>query len=72
MADGGSRQERQQDFVPTTPNRILSDEAMQYVSQAAKLRQEAVDDVFLNGSDSLERGHQGAGNELQRLDEAGQ
>jgi hypothetical protein len=70
MTDTGSRMERQQAFVPEAPRRILSDEAMQYVNLAAKLRLEAQVDPVCNGSDALERGHQGADNELQRLDKA--
>ena len=60
MTDTGSRMERQQAFVPEAPRRILSDEAMQYVNLAAKLRLEAQVDPVCNGSDALERGHQGA------------
>jgi hypothetical protein len=31
MADGGSRQQRQQSFTPTEPNPVLSDDALRYV-----------------------------------------
>ena len=50
-----SRQERQQAFTPSEPNRLLSDEAMQYVDSAAKLRQEAKQDPYLNGEDAERR-----------------
>jgi hypothetical protein len=62
--------ERQAAFTPEPPRRILSDEAMEYVNSAAKLQRKALNDPYLNGSDSEARGQQGAGNELQRLDEA--
>jgi hypothetical protein len=55
MADIPERQGRQQDFVPTTPNRILSDEAMEYVTSAANLQREAMTDPYLNGEDSRGR-----------------
>lgn len=56
MADGqGERQARQQAFAPSEPNRLLSDEALQYVDLAARLKAEAVTDPHLNGADALAR-----------------
>ena len=51
----GQRQQRQADFVPTTPQRIVSDEQMQYLEQVPKLQQAALSDPVLNGSDPLRR-----------------
>ena len=51
----GQRQQRQADFVPTTPQRIVSDEQMQYLEQVPKLQQQAAADPYLNGADALAR-----------------
>jgi hypothetical protein len=59
--------ERMAEFVATEPNRILSDEQMQYVNLAAELRRQAVSDPYLSGQDSRGRVNP---TEPQRLEEA--
>jgi hypothetical protein len=51
----GQRQLRQQAFVPTTPHRLLSDEAMQYVDQVPRLQAQAAANPYLNGQDAERR-----------------
>jgi hypothetical protein len=55
VTDVGSRPERQQAFRPSEPNRLLSDEAMQYVGQVPWLQAAAVTDPYVNGADSQRR-----------------
>ena len=56
VADGqGERQARQEAFVPTAPQRIVSDEQMQYLEQVPKFQQAALSDPVLNGADALAR-----------------
>jgi hypothetical protein len=67
----GSRQERRETFQPATgPAALLSDDAKQYTEAVPQLQRAAAADATLNGEAALERGHQGAGNEAQRLEEA--
>jgi hypothetical protein len=51
----GQRQQQSQGPQLPGPNRILSDEQMEYVTQAAELRRKAVSDPYLNGEDSRGR-----------------
>jgi hypothetical protein len=56
VADGQSeRQARQQQFVATTPQRILSDEQLQYTTQVPKFQAQSQADPYLNGADALRR-----------------
>jgi hypothetical protein len=50
VADTGSRMERQQAYVPErSPHRLLSDEAMQYVSAAADQQRKYAANTTYNG-----------------------
>jgi hypothetical protein len=50
VADTGSRMERQQAYVPErSPHRLLSDEAMQYVTAVPAAQQKYAQDSLYNG-----------------------
>jgi len=49
VADTGSRMQRQQEFTPTAPNRLLSDEAMQYVDGVAPMQAKYAANATYNG-----------------------
>jgi hypothetical protein len=55
MTAQGVRQARREAFQPTTPARILSDEAMQYADQVAPLQAAAAQDPVYNGADAARR-----------------
>jgi hypothetical protein len=62
VADTGSRMERQQEYVPErSPHRLLSDEAMQYVTAAADQQRRYADNATYNGSAALARLRGGEG-----------
>jgi hypothetical protein len=50
LADyGGQRQIRQEEFTPTPPNRIVSDEQMQYLTQVPEQQRKYAANTTYNG-----------------------
>ena len=55
VADVPERLARQQAFTPSEPNRILSDEQMQYVAPIPAMEAKYAANPIYNGSDALRR-----------------